>query len=185
MTNALQFIGLSAAFARSAFVVVVVFSFMAIEALRAARNERAQRARGGVEPDGDVYGLMQLAYPGIFLAMILEGALRSAPVGRVWFALGLILFAAAKMLKWWAITALGSYWTFRVIVVPGTTMISSGPYRFLRHPNYLAVAGEIVSLALMTGARVLGPVSLVVFGALMWRRIAVENRALNAILRRG
>ena len=166
-------------------VASLVFSFMAIEARRAARNERAQRARGGVEPGGDVYQLMQIAYPGIFLVMLAEGALRVTAAPALWFLAGLMLFAAAKALKWWAISTLGSYWTFRVIVVPGTVPIAIGPYRFVRHPNYVAVAGEIVGVALMTNARVAGPIALLTFGALMLRRIAVENRALNAILRRG
>jgi methyltransferase len=166
-------------------VSLLVFAFMAIEARRAARNERAQRARSGIEPDGDVYQLMQIAYPGTFLAMLAEGALRATAPPTAWFIAGLILFAAAKALKWWAIATLGSYWTFRVIVVPGTVPITNGPYRFARHPNYVAVVGEIVGVALMTTAHVAGPIVLLAFGALMLRRIAVENRALNAILRRG
>jgi methyltransferase len=128
---------------------------------------------------------MKCAYPGVFAAMILEGALRTTTASRGWFTIGLVVFAAAKALKWWAMTSLGECWTFRVIVVPGTQAIRSGPYRFLHHPNYVAVTGEIVAVALMAAARLTGPVSLVVFGALMLRRIAVENRALNAILRRG
>jgi methyltransferase len=176
---------LSAVSARSALIVVIVFSFMMIEARRAARNERAQRANGGIEPPGDVYSLMQIAYPGVFLAMIVDGARRATPVAEQWFIIGAATFLAAKTLKWWAITTLGRCWTFRVIVVPGTVPVQTGPYRFVRHPNYVAVIGEIVGAALMTGARVSGPIALLVFGALMLRRIAVENRALNAILRRG
>ncbi len=90
---------------------------MLIEARRAARNERAQRARGGLEPPGDVYRIMRVAYPAAFLAMIVEGAIRGTPPAAV-FVAGGVLFAAAKALKWWAIHALGPCWTFRVIVVP-------------------------------------------------------------------
>jgi len=161
-----------------------VFGFILIEAQRAARNERAQLARGGIEPPGDVYRLMQVAYPGIFVAMIAEGAWRGARGDDAFAAAGLALFAAAKALKWWAIFSLGPAWTFRVIVVPGATAVATGPYRYLRHPNYVAVVGEIVSVALMTSARVTGPLALIVFGALLARRITVENRALDAILRR-
>jgi methyltransferase len=166
-------------------VLLLVFGFMLVEARRAARNERAQRANGGIEPGGDVYSLMQFAYPGVFLAMVIDGARRATPVAPEWFVIGATLFLTAKALKWWAITALGPCWTFRVIVVPGTLPVETGPYRFVRHPNYMAVIGEIVGVAAMTGARVFGPLALMVFAALMLRRIAVENRALNAILRRG
>ena len=163
---------------------MLVFIPMLIEARRASRNERAQRARGGLEPSGDVYRIMQVAYPGAFLAMIVEGAIRGTPPAGVIVA-GAILFVVAKALKWWAIVSLGRSWTFRVIVVPGTAAVRSGPYRFMRHPNYVAVVAEIVSVALMTAARIAGPASLVAFGALMVRRVNVENRALDAILRRG
>ncbi len=154
---------------------------MLIEARRAARNERAQRARGGVEPQGDVYPLMAVAYPVAFLAMIVEGALRGGPPPLV-FAEGLGVFAAAKALKWWAIQSLGESWTFRVIAVPGGARVATGPYRYLRHPNYVAVAGELVGAALMAGALITGPLGTTVFMALMLRRIAVENAALDAIL---
>jgi len=156
---------------------------MLIEARRASRNERAQRARGGLEPSGDVYRIMQVAYPGAFLAMIVEGAIRGTPPAGVIVAGG-ILFVVAKALKWWAIHALGPCWTFRVIVVPGGVAVASGPYLYMRHPNYLAVVGELIGVALMSGARVTGPIATVAFSLLMLRRIAVENRALGAILRR-
>ena len=126
---------------------------------------------------------MQVAYPGAFLAMIAEGVhARGAPV--VAHRRGAALFCrAAKALKWWAILSLGPAWTFRVIVVPGADARPSGPYRFCAIPNYVAVVGELVGVALMTGARVTGPVATCVFALLMLKRIAVENRALDAILR--
>jgi len=159
-------------------LALVVAAFLVAEALRAARNERAQRARGGVEPAGDVYRVMQVAYPGSFLAMIAEGALRGVPGLPIVLA-GAAVFAAAKALKWWAILTLGSFWTFRVIVVPNAVLVHRGPYRALRHPNYVAVVGELVGVALMTGALATGPLAVVVFGVLLLKRIAVEDDALR------
>jgi methyltransferase len=156
----------------------LVFIPMLIEARRAAANELTKLQRGGVEARGDVYPVMRLAYPAVFASMIAEQIARSGSLGAVvWVGLG--LFAAAKALKWWAILTLGPSWTFRVIVIPRDPLVASGPYRLMRHPNYVAVAGEIVSTALMTGARVTGPIGLVFFGLLMARRIAVEDRALS------
>ena len=160
-----------------------VYGPMLVEARRAARHERAQRARGGIEPPGDVYPLMRIAYPAAFLAMIGELLVRGTAPGLA-IPIGLALFAAAKALKWWAIAALGRAWTFRVIVVPGGRLVESGPYRFVRHPNYVAVVGELIGAALMTNARVAGPVAAIGFAALIARRIAVEERALGAILPR-
>jgi methyltransferase len=155
---------------------------MLVETVRASANERAQRARGGIEPPGDVYGLMRVAYPGAFLAMFVEGALRTAPPSAVVVA-GAALFIAAKGLKWWAILSLGRFWTFRVIVVPGARLVVGGPYRWLRHPNYVGVMGELGGVALMTGALVSGVVGIATFGVLVVRRIAIEERALRETAR--
>jgi len=162
---------------------VIVYASMIVEAVLAARNEHAQLARGGREPEGDVYAIMRVAYPGAFLVMLVEGALRGFPPAPL-IAAGAALFVAAKALKWWAIQSLGQAWTFRIIVIPGASLVAEGPYRYLRHPNYVAVIGELVAVALVTGARVAGPIATMFFGALIARRVAVENRALDAILRR-
>ena len=162
---------------RVALVAALVFIPMLIEARRAAANERAQRARGGIEPSGDVYRVMQVAYPGAFLAMIVEGALRGAPSIAI-AAAGCALFAAAKILKWWAIASLGRSWTFRVIVVPGAKLITTGPYGVARHPNYVAVIGELIGVALMTGAAIAGPLVTAGFGALILMRIRIEDDIL-------
>jgi len=161
---------------------VLVFVPMIIEARRAARNEQLQRARGGVEPRADVYPTMRIVYPAAFAAMILEGALRGAPP-RAWFDAGLAVFAAGKALKWWAILTLGPFWTFRVVVVPGAALVSRGPYRFLRHPNYVGVVLELAGAALMTGAAVSGPAAIVLFLMLLKRRVSVEEQALDSAAR--
>ena len=162
----------------------IVFVPMLFEARRAAANERALFARGGVEPAGDVYRAMQVAYPAAFLVMIAEGAMRGgAPLSGT-FAAGFVTFAAAKVVKWWAVATLGPRWTFRVLVLPKEPRIVTGPYRFVRHPNYVGVVGELIGVLLMTGAIVGGTIAIVVFGALLARRIAVEERALGGTLAR-
>lgn len=159
-------------------VFALVGGFMLLEARRAATNERAQRARGGVEPKDDVYPVMRVAYPAAFAAMMAEAVVRGAP-SATFILGGLLLFAAAKALRWWAMLALGPCWTFRVIVVPGMPLVAGGPYRYVRHPNYVAVVGELTGIALATGARIAGPLAIAGFGLLMLKRIAVEERALG------
>lgn len=159
-------------------VLPIVFVPMLLEARRAATNERAQRARGGVEAAGDVYQAMSVAYPLAFLAMVAEGTMRGGPT-RAFLLIGVVLFLAAKTLKWSAILALGRSWTFRVITVPRDALVTRGPYRVFRHPNYVAVIGELAGVALMSGALVMGPLATLGFGALILKRIAVEERALH------
>lgn len=165
----------------SLFVGLLVFVPMLLEARLAASNERLQRARGGVEPAGDVYRLMQVAYPAVFAAMLIEGALGPA-FSPALFSLGLVCFIVGKALKYWAIATLGPFWTFRVIVVPGSTSVRAGPYRLVAHPNYLGVIGELLGVALMSGARLAGPIGAAFFIALILRRVAVENRTRAHVL---
>lgn len=148
------------------------------EALLSAKHEAALRAAGAVEPPGDVLALMRVAYPGSFVAICGEAWRRGAPPRGVAVA-GLLTFGAAKALKYWAMATLGPRWTFRVLVPPGSTRIVAGPYRWMRHPNYVAVAGELAGLGLAAGARVSGPLAVAGFGLLMLARIRVEERALS------
>jgi len=157
---------------------LLIFVPMLVEAARARRNERAQKARGGLEPADDVYNVMRIVYPAAFLAMLAEGAARGPGAAAI-VVTGLAIFTAAKIIKWSAIVALGRCWTFRVIVVPGDRLVASGPYRCLRHPNYVGVIGELIGAALMTRALVTGPVAVIVFAVLLYNRIAVEERALR------
>jgi methyltransferase len=160
-------------------IAAAVFVPMIVEATIARRNEQRQRARGAVEPAGDVFSIMQVAYPASFLAMLIEGGIRGGPP-TVLAASGALVFAAAKGMKAWVVRSLGERWTFRVLVVPGAALISAGPYRYLRHPNYFAVAAEFVGVALMTGSVVAGPLTTVLFVAIMLRRMQIEDRALAA-----
>jgi methyltransferase len=164
---------------RSIVLLLIAFAPMLFEARRSRRHERALRSRGAIEPEHDVYPLMQVAYPACFLAMVAEGWAREAPPASL-TAAGAVIFAAGKVLKYWAIATLGSRWTFRVLVLPGAPLIMDGPYRWLRHPNYVGVAGELAGFALLAAAPITGVLSLVVFGTLMFVRMAVEERALDA-----
>lgn len=149
---------------------------MILETVLSRRNETHLRALGAAEPPDDVYRWMQAAYPGSFLVMALEGV--ALPVAGMPLA-GVVVFVVAKALKYWAIGSLGRRWCFRVLVLPAAPRVVAGPYQWLRHPNYVAVALELVSCAVFVGAWRTGPVVVAVFAWLMWRRIAVEERALG------
>lgn len=167
-----------AGLAIAALTLLAVLLVMLGENVLSTHNERVLRARGAVEPDGDVYKTMKFAYPLCFVAMAIEGAV-VGPASPDRLAVGFAVFGLAKALKLWAISSLGVRWTFRVLVLPGEPLIAHGPYMFIRHPNYVAVLGELAGMALIASAPVTGLLSLVAFGSLMWRRMAVEDRALG------
>jgi methyltransferase len=148
------------------------------ELLVSRRNERDLRERGAVEPPQDVYQTMAWTYPLVFVAMGAEGAIGGPAPGLGTLA-GVALFVTAKALKFWAIASLGFRWTFRVLVLPGEPLVSDGPYAWLRHPNYVAVLGELAGFAVLVGAPLAGTLGVMAFGVLMWRRIAVEEHALG------
>ena len=161
----------------SVLALSLVMVVMALEASISRRNEMALRKRGAVEASGDVYRTMQWAYPASFGAMAIEGAMFGDAPGTT-AIVGACLMMGSKALKFWAIASLGDRWTFKVLVVP-EPLVTRGPYMWLRHPNYVAVVGELVSMALLVGALVTGPVATIFFTLLMWRRIRVEDRALR------
>lgn len=159
-------------------MLVAVLAVMAGELLLSSYNAAALRARGAIEPVDDVLPIMRIAYPGGFVVMAIEGAL-SGPAPFAVIAAGLVVFGVAKALKAWAIASLGPRWTYQVLVPPGAPLVVAGPYQFLRHPNYLAIYGEILGAALIVRAPLTGLVFLIGFGWLIRRRIAVEDRALG------
>lgn len=166
------------ALAIAVLTVVAALLMMGGELVLSQFNERQLRAKGAIEPPGDVIGIMRWAYPVSFIAMAVEGAW-SGPSPSTILAGGLILFGLAKALKVWAIGSLGARWSYRVLILPGVPLVTSGPYRFISHPNYLSVVGELVSVAMVVAAPITGLVAVFGFGLLMRARIRVEDRALG------
>lgn len=163
-------------FVAVAFAVVMIA--MLIELIISTRHESRLRARGAVEPTGDPHPVMRWAYPGSFVAMTVEGALRGVPLDWVTGA-ALVLFLTAKALKYWAMATLGERWSFRVLVLPGAPLIASGPYTWVNHPNYVGVLGEVAAFGLLMRAPVTGALAMVCWIWLLRWRIRIEERALH------
>jgi methyltransferase len=90
----------------------------------------------------------------------------------------LIVFAILQGLRLWVLLSLGRYWTTRVITVPGAPLVRRGPYRFLRHPNYVVVAAEIAVLPLAFRAWAVATVFSALNAALLAWRISLEDQVL-------
>lgn len=89
-----------------------------------------------------------------------------------------VLYAGAKALKYWAVKSLGPFWTMKVLIVPGSHAVVSGPYRWIRHPNYVAVLMEIAGTTLSGKAYITCLGVLVLFSIVLYHRIRREEEAL-------
>ncbi len=144
-----------------------------------ARNVAALRARGAIEHAPGQMRWMRAVHAGWLVSMVLEVFLleRAAPA---WLALSmLVLFAAGQGLRYAAMRALGPRWCVRVMTLPGAPPITAGVFRWLRHPNYLGVILEIAALPLVHGAWMSALVFSAANAALLSRRIAAEEAALE------
>lgn len=143
-----------------------------------SRNARRSLARGGVETGKRLYGVM-VAFHAVFLPALALGAIAYPEPPPPWAWLAVAGVAAAQALRWWAVTTLGDRWSTRVIVVPGSKPVTGGPYRFLRHPNYLAVVLEMACLPLAWGLWRIALVFTLGNAAILAFRIRDEERALG------
>ncbi|HUE86592.1 MAG TPA: isoprenylcysteine carboxylmethyltransferase family protein [Vicinamibacterales bacterium] len=168
---------MTALFIAAATLLAVVLIMLG-EAALSSFNERLLRAREAIEVDDGVVRTMQWAYPASFAAMAAEGAL-AGPSTPELLPIGLALFGVSKALKVWTIRTLGVRWTFRILVVPDAPLVTHGPYVLMRHPNYVAILGEMAAVALIVWAPVTGVLAFAGYGALLRRKAAVEDRALG------
>jgi len=162
-----------------AFVAVAALIALA-ERVYARRNERRLMREGAVEVAPWVFRWMAPVYTLIFPAAIAEHvALARRPPLLLAGAL-FVLFAGAKTLKLWAVLHLGDLWTMRVILPRELRVVTGGPYRYVRHPNYVAVVGEILALPLAGGAWITTLAGGALFGLLLRARVRSEETALLA-----
>ncbi|GAA1945843.1 isoprenylcysteine carboxyl methyltransferase family protein [Kitasatospora viridis] len=148
------------------------------ELVVARRNAAWSRARGGVEHGAGHYPAMVALHTALLAGCLLETALLRRPFVPAlgWPALAAVL--AAQALRWWCVTSLGPRWNTRVIVVPGLPLVRGGPYRWLRHPNYLAVVLEGIALPLVHADWITATVFTVLNARLLAVRLRCENTAL-------
>jgi methyltransferase len=153
-----------------------VVAFLVVQRLTelawAMRNTLRLRDAGGVEFGAAHYPLMVALHAFWLLSLWVYGHDRSVD------QLGLAAFVILQAGRIWVIASLGSRWTTRVIVVPGAPAVARGPYRWLRHPNYLIVVLEIAVVPLALGLPLLALVFSLLNAAVLAYRIHVENRAL-------
>jgi methyltransferase len=146
-----------------------------------AHNLRALRQRGAVEFGASHYPWMVGLHTGFLFACVAEVWLLDRGWSPVLAAAAISVLVFALVLRWWTLGTLGARWTTRVLVVPGERLVTSGPYRLLRHPNYLVVILEIASIPMIHGAWLTALVFSAANLMLLRERIQVEEDALNEL----
>ncbi len=135
--------------------------------------------RGGVETGAGHYPFMVVLHTGFLVGALVEVWVRRPDVPPLLAWTMLVLALLSQALRWWCIRTLGPRWNTRVIVVPGLPLVTGGPYRFFRHPNYVAVVLEGIALPLVGGAWITALAFTVLNAGLLRVRIRTEEQALD------
>jgi methyltransferase len=159
-------------------LVVAALVIALVERFYSLGNEKRLLREGGREIAPLVFRIMVPVYSAIFPLALIEhfGLQRRAPAG--WMIALTVLFLGAKLLKLWAVLQLRRDWTMKVVVPRDLRVVTSGPYRYIRHPNYVAVLLEVVALPLAGGAWITALAGGLVFLALLRTRVRTEEAAL-------
>ena len=167
--------------AYAAYVVLVAAVALerVAELIVSTRNLRWSRDRGGREFGAGHYPAMVVLHTSLLLACLLETGLLHRPFVPVLAWSMVAVLAATQALRWWCIATLGPRWNTRVVVVPDLPLVAGGPYRWLRHPNYVAVVAEGVALPLIGSAWITALTFTMLNAFLLRVRIRTENAALT------
>lgn len=144
-----------------------------IELARARRNTARLRRLGAVEADAGAYPLFVLLHAGWLLSLVVFVPAATPPN---WLLI--CLFVLLQLGRIWVLASLGRYWTTRIMTLPNAPLVRTGPFRYLRHPNYLLVAAEIAVLPLAFGAVAVAATFSALNLMLLARRIRIEERIL-------
>ena len=156
------------------FILALVTLQRAAELVVSSRNTSQLRARGAFEVAPRHYPFVVAVHAAWLISLWIFG--HDQPLNAV----ALLLYIALQGLRLWVMWTLGARWTTRIVILPGEPLVAGGPYRFLPHPNYAVVAGEIAILPLVLGLPWLAALFSVLNAAVLFIRIRAENRALAA-----
>ncbi|WP_368736063.1 isoprenylcysteine carboxyl methyltransferase family protein [Ectobacillus ponti] len=148
-----------------------------LELFIAKRNERVMRQRGAFEFGQGHYKYMVMLHVSFLLAVLLEVTLFGRSESPLWPVL-LAGFVAVQLLRAWAILSLGAFWNTKIIVLPGAEVVAKGPYKYIRHPNYMVVIVEFLLIPLLFQAYFTAVLFSILNVLLLRVRIRAEEKAL-------
>lgn len=149
-----------------------------LELLWARRNERIVKAKGAVEFDRNGYKSIVFLHVLFFISLFFEKIFFHRELNQLWYIF-LIIFILAQFLRYWAIYSLGFYWNTKVLVIPGSKIVNRGPYKFVNHPNYLAVIIEIAVIPVIFSCYYTSLFFTILNILILKRRTKIEETALK------
>ncbi|MBP2630761.1 MAG: Isoprenylcysteine carboxyl methyltransferase [Firmicutes bacterium] len=163
-----------------ALITIVLFQ-RGIELYIARRNRQFVMRLGAKEYGADHYYLFFVLHIGWMVGWIVEAYMHGWGLSKYWYIWAIVLLGA-QSLRYWCIISLGYFWNTRILVIPGTDRVRIGPYQFISHPNYIAVALEMISIPLLCNAFITAFVASICNAVLLLKiRIPAEERAISQL----
>jgi len=159
------------------FITVVIVQRIS-ELILAKNNEKYLKSNGAIEYDNRGYKYIVLMHNLFFISVIAEFVFLERQLNEYWKVL-LIIFICTQLIRYCAIFTLGKRWNTKILVLPNTEPIRSGVYKYLKHPNYIAVIIEIAVIPLLFSCYYTAVVFSILNLIVLQRRIRIEEEALN------
>lgn len=159
-------------------IIAIVIGQRLIELVIAKRNEKWMRSQGAFEVGARHYPIMVAMHSTFFLSLLFEVIVLDRSLSPFWWLL-LIGFLFAQIGRIWCLLSLGKFWNTKIIILPGADVVRKGPYRFIRHPNYLIVSIELLLLPLIFNAYFTAILFSTLNAWMLSVRIPAEERALK------
>ncbi|MGM7721988.1 isoprenylcysteine carboxylmethyltransferase family protein [uncultured Metabacillus sp.] len=161
---------------------IILFSLLllqrVVEMVIAKRNEKWMLKQGGIEHGSEHYPYIIALHILFFISLFLEVTIFEKEVTSIWYILVPII-AFTQIIRYWAIYSLGSFWNTKIIILPNVHVVLKGPYKYLKHPNYVVVAVEILFIPLLFQAYMTAILFSLLNLAIMSVRIPTEEKALE------
>ncbi|WP_273126052.1 isoprenylcysteine carboxyl methyltransferase family protein [Bacillus weihaiensis] len=159
------------------FFALLVFQRVG-ELVIAKKNEKWMVKRGALEHGQEHYPFIVLLHIAFLLSLFLEVILFEKQIVNLWYFV-IALLAITQLIRYWALISLGQYWNTKIMIVPNDVVVCKGPYRFIRHPNYIVVAIELLFIPLLFQAYATAIIFTLLNIGMMTIRIPAEEKALS------
>jgi methyltransferase len=161
-------------------LLVVVGLLRIVELQISKKHQREMISRGAAKVEEPRFKWMVILHTAVLIGAALEVVLLKRPFIPVLAAVMLVIFLAANVVRWWVIRTLGQHWNVQVMNSTSLGVVSSGPFRYVRHPNYAAVFSEMVALPLIHTAWITAIAGAAAHAIVLSQRLSTEERVLLA-----